>query len=191
MPAQGGQCPVGHFLCFNELQSPPPAVPPLDLFSRVAVQEAMLSTTFFYPASNAIDASLDTIAVSTQEVGNWLSVEVPSGTAISYVVVYNRIDLAGSWPAQLGTFEAWVGSAAGDTGLSSAVLCGTTTYRNPSGIDSEPYVVNCGGLSSGRFVTVKQIGPARYLAIAEVEVYSSHTRRRLSFLKRRGGPALP
>ena len=83
--------------------------------------------------------------------------------------------LSGSWPAQLGTFEIWVGASAGDTTSASALKCGETTYRNPIGIDSEPYVVRCGGLSSGRFVTLRQVGPARYLVVAEIAVYERGT----------------
>ena len=111
------------------------------------------------------------MAVSDRRQGNWLAVEIPAGTAVQSVAVYNRIDLTGHWAAQLGTFEVWLGEAAGDTS-SSAIRCGTASYRHPTGFDSEPYVVSCEGASSGRFVTIKQTGPSRYLVVAEVKIFS-------------------
>jgi len=174
MPANGGGCPGDHSICQNIVYFPPPATPPLSSFSEVTLQGATLSTVYAggHPAAHAIDGDVHTNAVSRKYADNWLAVEVPIGTAIEYVAVYNRVDLAGSWPAQLGTFEVWVGSMPGDTSPATAVKCGEARYRNPSGIDSEPYVINCGGVSSGQFVTIKQIGPSRFLILAEVDVYS-------------------
>ena len=99
-----------------------------------------------------------------------LQTTAQGSTAIQYVAIYNRVDLQGSWPAQLGTFEIWVGSTPGDTSSQSAVMCGTASYRHPVGVDREPYVIACSGVT-GRFVTVKQTGPARHLVLSEVEVY--------------------
>ena len=61
----------------------------------------------------------------------------------------------------------WLGGAAGDTSL----FCGEASYRSPSGRDEEPYVLPCGG-ALGDFVTLKQVGEARYLSIAELRVYT-------------------
>jgi hypothetical protein len=99
-------------------------------------------------------------------------VEIANGAVVEYVAVYNRVDLAGMWPAALGTFEIWLGSEMGDVS-SFAILCGSASYRDPVGIDSEPYVVSCGGSQAGQFVTIRQVGPPRYLVIAEVEIYGS------------------
>ena len=57
------------------------------------------------------------------------------------------------------------------TSSSSAVMCGTASYRNPVGVDREPYVVDCSGVS-GQFVTFKQVGPLRYFVVAELKVYA-------------------
>jgi hypothetical protein len=126
-----------------------------------------------YPAFNAIDGDVNTMAISPSQNGNWLSVMVPTGTLIGNVAVYNRIDLTGFWPSQLGTFEIWVGPSPG----SQASLCGTASYRALSGYDTEPYIIDCTDLAStGPFVTVRQVGPARYLALAEVEIYQATAR---------------
>jgi hypothetical protein len=153
----------------------------LNQYAASSIQRARLSTTLsaglLYPASNAIDGDIDTRSVTRKRQGNWISVELPESTAVQYVALYNRVDLKGSWPAQLGTFEVWVSSAAGDTASSSAVMCGTASYRNPvdswrhARLDSEPYVVDCSGVY-GQFVTVKQVGPSRILVVAELKVYT-------------------
>ena len=173
MPAHAGNCPGDHFFCLNVFNPPPPAVPPLSAFPKVALLAAALSTTFseLYTARHAIDGDLSTLAVTSVQRGNWLSVKVAYGTPIEYVAFYNRIDLSGHWAAQLGTLEVWISSAPGDTTSVSAVLCGTASYRSQSIVDNDAYVVPCHGVPSGGFVTIKQTGQPRYLTIAEVEVY--------------------
>lgn len=66
------------------------------------------------------------------------------------------------------------GAYAGDTSSPSAVKCGSASYRfenlNTQQLDSEPYIISCGGISGG-FVTLKQTGELRYLTVAEMYVY--------------------
>jgi hypothetical protein len=152
----------------------------MSAFAEVPVTAATLSTTYSsrYPASNAIDGRLETIVASRGQQGGWLSVEAHTRSTIEYVAVYNRIDLTGVWPAQLGTFEVWVGSSEGDTSPSTAQLCGTMSARtNLNHRDHEPYVVRCNpwwhASANGAFVTIKQTGPPRYLVVAEVKVYEA------------------
>ena len=69
-------------------------------------------SAFPVPLSTGIVSSFSlgdtsTLVSSQSHEGNWLSAEVSSGTIIESVAVYNRIDVAGSWPAQLGAFEIW------------------------------------------------------------------------------------
>ena len=132
---------------------------------------AVLSSTYSsgYPASKAIDASYTSISVSSYAVGNWLSVQIPAGTHVGEVRVYNRRDATqpASQP-QLGSFEIWVASVAGDTSSSSAVRCGDASFD--AATEPEPYVLWCGGVL-GSYVTLKQTGAATYLSIAELEIF--------------------
>ena len=45
-----------------------------------------------FDAHVAIDGLLDTITASTLGTSEWLSVQIPDGTPIGHVVVYNRLD---------------------------------------------------------------------------------------------------
>ena len=156
--------------------SPPPApAPPADLESLTALprESAQLSSTFgAYNAGLAINGDLADYCVSTQGVGNWLSISVPTSTPIGYVAAYNIQGSRGFWPEQLGEFGVWVGNRPGDTASSSAVKCGDASYRGGGGLDTEPYVLWCGG-AVGEYVTLKQSGGGRYLVISEMYAYSS------------------
>ena len=155
---------------------PPSPIPPASLsaFAVATRQTATLSSTFAaeFAASNIFDGDMGTYCVTAAGVANWVSVAVPAGTPIGYVAVYNVQGVTDSWQSLLGSFEVWAGSSPGDTSSSSAVKCGEASYRNPSGDDTEPYVLWC-GVSDLQHVTVKQTGGARYLLISELYVYTS------------------
>ena len=115
----------------------------------------------------ATDRDMTTLCASYADTGNWLTVRVPGGTPIGYVALHNRRDQY--LQHQLGSFEIWVGNAPGDTTSDSAVKCGEARFD--AALEPAPYVLWCNGEVSGGFVTLKQTGPARYLSIAEMEVY--------------------
>lgn len=149
---------------------PSPPSPPPPVVSDAGLQRigAVLSSSFNaarYPAANAIDGQRSTLCASRRQTGAWLSVQVPRGSRIGAVLVYNRKDYA-LYQEWLGAFEIYVGSRYGDL----ATRCGRAT-----GYAAGPYTVDCRGVSSGPFgdgtyVTLKQIGGARYLTIAELAV---------------------
>ena len=118
-----------------------------------------------YDADQAIDGRMDTICATGLAVGSWLSVRVLAGTPIGRVMVHNRRD---EYNHLLGSFEIWLGSSFGDTASGDAVLCGGASFDAAS--EPSPYVVECGGVARS-FVTLKRVGPAGYVAIAELEPY--------------------
>ena len=102
---------------------------------------------------------------SAYEVNAWLSVRVPTGTQIGLVAVYNRND-GTLYQNLLGNFDIWVGSYAGDRGF----RCGSWTGATDS---VGPFVINCGGASSGEWVTLRQTGSsASYLTITGLRVFA-------------------
>ena len=123
-----------------------------------------------YEVTRCSDSSYTTMCATNQGgVGNnWVAMQVPAGTNVGYVAVYNRRDYASiqNW---IGSFQVYLGTSAGDT---SGTLCGDATYRN-AGDDTAPYVLSCGGASSGTWITVRQTAcPSTcLLALAELEVY--------------------
>jgi len=122
-----------------------------------------------YPASHAIDNDPSTLTATGSGIGNWLSVELASDTRVGEVAVVNRNDNA-DLAAWLGDFEVWVGGSAGGTTPPTATKCGEASYD--AQVNARPYVISCGGNRLARFVTIKQVGaPARYLTLAQVEVY--------------------
>ena len=87
------------------------------------------------------------LCASNQGVGQRLSVQVAPSSFIDYVAVYNRRDASGTFAALLGTFSVYLGTSLGDT----SVLCGTDSYRYPSNLDVDPYVIGCGGSTGWLF----------------------------------------
>ena len=117
-----------------------------------------------FPASNAIDGDdYNTLAASNYQTNAWLSVETPASSRIGLVAVYNRND-GEIYQNLLGSFEVGVGSAAGTISF----LCGDYSGATNS---VGPFVLNCGGTSVGRWVTVRQVGAARYLTPTGLRVY--------------------
>ena len=149
---------------------------PADLATLTALprSSAQLSSTFgSFGADLTIDDDLSNYCVSGEDVGNWLSIAVPSGIPIGYVAAYNIRTETGYWPSQLGDFGVWVSDMPGDTTSSSAVKCGESSYRGGAvGLDMDPYVLWCAGAIGG-YVTLKQSGGRRYLVISEMYVYAA------------------
>ena len=153
-----------------EVYDATPPVPPLAALTMASRQAATASSTYSteYQAANAIDGDTAGVPfVSTSSEGNWLSVQVQSGTRIGFVAVYNMLDAAfATW---LGSFEVWLGSSFGDM----AVLCGEAAYATGQ---TKPHMLWCGSEGEGisyRYVTVKQTGTARMLAVTELEIYDA------------------
>ena len=149
---------------------------PADLATLTALprSSAQLSSMFgSFGADLTIDDDLSNYCVSGEDVGNWLSIAVPSGIPIGYVAAYNIRTETGYWPSQLGDFGVWVSDMPGDTTSSSAVKCGESSYRGGAvGLDMDPYVLWCAGAIGG-YVTLKQSGGRRYLVISEMYVYAA------------------
>ena len=160
---------------------PPPApAPPLDAMSKLERLDATLSSTYAWwrwPASNTIDGSLRTLCASKWQDNAWLSVQLPAGSAIDYVAIYNRAD-ARKYADWLGLFEVYVGTVAGDTSSASTVKCGGPVSAPWTPDAPTPFLVACPQGTSGAYVTLKQVGAARYLTILEMEAYTSNRQRR-------------
>ena len=152
-----------------------------------AQREAIaLSTTFAagYSAAQCADGSLSTICATQVATpgSNWAAIRVPLGTSVGPVAIWNRRDYV-SLRHWLGTFEVWVGPEAGAHGGSPtsafsssgqstrAYLCGSATFDATS--ETSPYILSCGGVRSGQWVTIRQtICPGTcLLALAEIDVY--------------------
>ena len=142
---------------------------------------ALLSTEFAdgsYPASRAIDGNLNTLCgsdVLSSAHDEFLSVEVPAGSRIDYVAIWNRDDYA--WAtAMLSPFELWL-TATPDTVTTesaTAALCGTNLQAPGLG----PFVFFCpGGHTDLRFITVilraADAPPVRLLTITELRAYTA------------------
>jgi len=132
-----------------------------------------MSSTFSvdHTASRCIDDNLATLCATTETSPgvNWVAVQVPPGTRVSHVAVYNRQDYA-SIQHWLGSIQVWLGTAPGATG-GTATLCGVGSY-DATISQAEPYVFSCAGATSGSFVTVLNVGCTTcILALAEVAVY--------------------
>ena len=149
---------------------PPPLTaapaPPLSSLTPLTLSEAALSSVYhpIYGAANAIDGNMNNIAASNFQPNAWLSVRVPSGARIGLVAVYNRGD-GERYQELLGSFEVWVGTSAASQGTRCGGWSGTTRSVGP-------FVINCGGTSGGEWVTVRQVGNARYLTIGELLAFA-------------------
>jgi hypothetical protein len=125
-----------------------------------------------FGASRAIDRNFDTYCWSGVQLGAWFSVRIAVGMRLGYVAVFNTRFAAAP---ELGDFEVWISPSFGETNpAAGARRCGQASYvaSQPA---SEPYVLWCGsastGSSTGEYVTLKQLGAARSLIIAELNVY--------------------
>lgn len=138
------------------------AVVPADLWPLVPIGAALSSTYHpFFAAKNAIDGNLATKCASSTEQHAWLSVHVePENGFIGYVVVYALA--SPTFARWLGEFEIWVGDGWGDLSL----RCGHWAAAT----DSKQFTFECG--FRAHYVTLRQLGSARTLSIAELEVFS-------------------
>lgn len=132
-----------------------------------------------WPASNAIDGKpVDdyfSLCATKKGTNQWLSVRVPTASRVGYVAVYNREDKQ-QYMEWLSPFEVWVGNHAGDVTSSNAVRCGNVQYVDTSKRHGAPFVVACPPNAIGEYVTIRLVRWARYLTIAELEVYSNELR---------------
>jgi len=106
---------------------------------------------------------------------------------VGIVAIHNRIDTTalcnraakgnankwrkplckGDFHAWLSLFEVWVGDHPGDVS-SSAVRCGDDFSDVEAGVG--PFTTDCEG-ADGKFVTLRYLGGARYLTIAEMQIF--------------------
>lgn len=141
-----------------------------------ALQDATMKTVYGvgeWPPENCIDgdtsSASESLCASKSRNNNWISVRVTGTAAIGDVAVWNRVDNT-EFAEWLGDFEVWLGATVGDTASATSSKCGEASYDEQT--NSRPYVVSCGQVtSSGRYVTVKQIGLKRFLSLAEVQVF--------------------
>ena len=132
-----------------------------------------------YPAAAAIDGDIRSIAATARQTNAWLSVRLPPDTEVRYIVIYNRPDNP-EYQEWLSPYEVWVGSSHGDS-TEKAARCGGPALISPPA--SGPFTVACGEQPvRGEYVTLKQVGKARWLNIAELAVYSSPTASSLAGL---------
>ena len=167
----------------------PPEIPPLSSLPLVPCDDTSFSGTLpdmlasTHSSSNAIDGDMSTNAAAASVAAPasspasesrhsvWFSARVPAGTPIGWVMLYSRHDQYTD-NFGLGSFEVWVGEFAGETTSPGAVLCGEAQYAAEH--EPRPYVVSCGGITQGRYVTVTQAAgrETEYMTFAELEVYT-------------------
>ena len=141
-----------------------------------------MSTLFdasLYPASQCIDGDLNTFCASnllSTASDEWLSIEMPVGTPIGYVAVYNRVDAL--WATRmLNPYEVFLTASPGAYGASSAHSCtnGGSVSAFPAPAGGGPFMIWCGGASNLRYVTLviraAAAPPVRVLSPTEVKVY--------------------
>jgi len=146
---------------------------------RLQTQDAALSSTYSWqrwPASNTIDGRLETVCASKWQANAWLSVQVPAGSTVDYVAIYNRADNP-RYAAWLGEFEIYVSDVVGDTSSASSVKCAGPVSVPWSEGGVKPFLVGCPSSPTGTYVTLKQVGGARYLTIMELEAFSTGRQR--------------
>ena len=81
--------------------------------------------------------------------------------------LHNRLEPP-QWQEWLGEFEILISEPA--PGPATGTRCGeSTTIAQPHGVG--PYLTACDG-RHGSYVTLRQFGPARYITIAEIAVFT-------------------
>ena len=142
---------------------------PLQVLTRESAASSALTPS--HPAEKAIDSDWDSFGASSGTSSKWMSVEVPDGSQIGSVLLYNRPDAFYT----ASCMEIWVSSLAhGDTAR-PCVLPSTACASAPSPPPPPPLHrgvlrADCFAGTWGRFVTVVQRS-ALPLTIAELEVY--------------------
>ena len=150
------------------LPSPAPPLPTMYPAQRFHVDMSSSWDLAAFPAEQCIDDDRETLCVTDEGVNEWVSVRIDPTFVIDYVAVFNRLRPP-EWQAWLGTFETFVGQSSGDTTSSAAVRCSNGTVDAPA--TAGPFMVWCGNVS-GSWVTLRQTGEARYVTIAELQVFS-------------------
>ena len=138
--------------------------------SELVAYEARLSSVYTsngWLASAAIDGDLTTLCLSSYSVGAWLAVRVGSEAAVGRVDVYNRDD---GYAYLLGEIEVWAGGTYGDTSATSATRC-AAAQTAPSAPREDPIVFDCAGVRGKPYLTLRQLGPQRYLSILEMKAF--------------------
>ena len=155
---------------------PAPAPPAASLtalqLTNPAVSVSIVpSNPSLYPASNAIDGNTGSLAATGNALSRdqWISVRVPSGSAIGYVAVYNRAD-GQPYQGWLSPYEVWLGGTAGALTFN----CGGGPITLPANAALGPFLTSCGGRSDLPHVTVLlRSGTSRYLTLSEIKVYQA------------------
>ena len=131
-----------------------------------------MSTSYAgYPAYNAVDGDVYTLAATqnAQSYTQWISLQMPPGTTITRVEVYNRADGA-LYEDMLSPYEVWLGSSAG--GETYDCGGGPLTLASPAG--RGPFTTTCAGRTDLPYVTVLiRAGTLRYLTLGEVKVFGA------------------
>ena len=148
--------------------------------TMVALSNPSQSTTYnanFYPVSNCIDGNTATLcctaAIPTVAAGGvvaWSSVQVPAGTVINYVVVYNRAD-GDPYQSWLDPYEVWLGSTPG----AEDYQCGGGEQAAPFAAGLGPLTTSCGGQSGYSYVSIiwrPRTTITRYGSLGELQVYT-------------------
>ena len=130
-----------------------------------------------YAASKAIDGDIRSIAASgvlSAANDEWISVQMPAGSAIGHVAVYNRDDYP--WAtAFLNPYELWLTAAPGTVTVESS-----TAHRCAADLEAPdigPYMTWCGARSDLPYVTLivraAAAPPTRLLSLGELMVYGT------------------
>lgn len=141
--------------------------------TKVSAAGAKMSSRYhdsLWAADAAIDGDLSSFCATSNEQNAWVSVKLATAAIVAQVQVYNRADQA-EYQAWLGPFEVWLGASYGDTSERTAKRCGHTVIVDKPSVG--PFRVTCDAVSSSSFVTLKQVGSARYLTPAEISVYTA------------------
>ena len=160
---------------------PPMPAPPLESMPALRVIGSATSSVHdgagSFPISNLLDKNLSTFFATGEGDHSWVSVKVRDEAVISFVAVYNRPGK--TWQQrQLGSFEVWRGSDFGDTGQftrKSARACGEGhLFGGTREAGEAPFVFWCGFEGYANFITVRQSGEHRSLALAELMIFGAN-----------------
>ena len=151
--------------------SPPPLPSPTPVSTAVdgrvtVVTATALETAGWAPLALAYDGNPNTVGYAGNAPGGaWMSLEVPAGTNVASVSVYNNPQ----YLSGLQAFEVWVGNTRGAYTFTGAIPCGA---RQTASSTVGPFTVTCAAPISGRYVTIKQTTSGTgFLSLGEVEVY--------------------
>ena len=119
------------------------------------------------------------MGTDTADPRPWLSVRVPPGSEVGFVVVRNRDD-GQAYQDWLSPFEVWVGGSEG-AASAPATRCAEVSIAPP--VPAGPFVVRCPAGTAGAYVTLRLSGPnlaSRYLTVGELEAFGPAAQGRIS-----------